>query len=365
MKYLTDYVPQGTGEMSDGYVVVEEAGVLKAQKLSFNGTTPTADGTAETLGTVGMFATGMNEPAYAGSGGGSAMKFYQCTAVDTESKTWSGKELVLTDGVYIVSETETTGLEYIYAMPKEGGVYNADCSLVLSSFYSGDIDLTVDIIDTAGWTSAQWQALSYKIQNGFLNTSHLGKTIRVYNNSTSDSVIAQGYIDFIIVDIDNIPLYNSTKEHSITLHSKDILFRSRWGTVSENVWDTSSIRSYLQSTFMSCLPQPLQDNIATVERLHWLYSNGGSLASFDTIFLPSLSQMGGGNNYDIQEGNAFAYYTENSLRIKTYNDNAEGYYLSSAGTNYDRVHRCEYDGGLGANDGCADVRGIAPALVIV
>ena len=43
MKYLTQYAPPGSG-ISDGYVVIEEAGVLKAQKLSFDGTTATPDG---------------------------------------------------------------------------------------------------------------------------------------------------------------------------------------------------------------------------------------------------------------------------------------------------------------------------------
>ena len=73
MKYLTQYVPQGSG-ISDGYVAIEEAGVLKAQKLSFDGTTATPDGTAEVIDNVGLFATGMDEPAYEGSDGGSTEK---------------------------------------------------------------------------------------------------------------------------------------------------------------------------------------------------------------------------------------------------------------------------------------------------
>ena len=52
MKYLTQYVPQGSG-ISDGYVAIEEAGVLKVQKLTFDGTTATPDGTAEVIDNVG------------------------------------------------------------------------------------------------------------------------------------------------------------------------------------------------------------------------------------------------------------------------------------------------------------------------
>ena len=158
-------------------------------------------------------------------------------------------------------------------------------------------------------------------------------------------------------------MYNSSKAHSITLHSKNILFTKNWGSGSNN-WDTSSIRSYLQSTFKDALPQCLQDNIATVERPHWLY-NGGVFTSFDTIFLPSICQMGSGAYNGVQECNSFSYYTDNATRIKKWNGYDSDYYLSSAGNNYDRVHRCNSDGTLGSSDGCADVRGIAPALVIV
>ena len=48
-----------------------------------------------------------------GKGGGtvsSSMKFYKCASVDTANKTWTGYELVLQDGVYVVSEALTDGL---------------------------------------------------------------------------------------------------------------------------------------------------------------------------------------------------------------------------------------------------------------
>ncbi|MBR2434102.1 MAG: LamG domain-containing protein [Lentisphaeria bacterium] len=136
MKYLTDYIPAISS--SDGYVVIEEDGVLKAQKLTFDGTTATPSGEAETITATGLFPTGMDEPAYNGGGGGSSMKFYQCTTVDTESKTWSGKELVLTDGVYSVSETLTDGLTYTSITPAAGSGYTED-ALVKVAFYACEI----------------------------------------------------------------------------------------------------------------------------------------------------------------------------------------------------------------------------------
>ena len=126
MKYLTNYVPAGTSTdgMSAGYVVVEEDGVLKAQKLSFDSETPQFDGESEVITDVGIFETGMEEPAYNGSGTGGTVKYYKCTSVDTVNKTWSGYELVLNDGIYVVSDVLAAGLTYSGFTPVVGTVYN-------------------------------------------------------------------------------------------------------------------------------------------------------------------------------------------------------------------------------------------------
>ena len=134
MKYLTNYVPQEKGGMSAGYVVVEDNGVIKAQKLSFDGTTPQFDGVAEEITDVGIFETGLDEPAY--SGGGGTAKYYKCSSVDTSNKTWTGYELVLQDGVYIVSDTLTEDLIYTGFTPVVGTIYNEDTTLTIGTLFS-------------------------------------------------------------------------------------------------------------------------------------------------------------------------------------------------------------------------------------
>ena len=136
MKFLTNYVPQGTGGMS-GYVVVEDNGILKAQKLSFDGTTPQFDGVAEEITDVGIFETGLDEPAYNGSGGGGTAKYYKCASVDATNKTWAGYELVLEDGVYVVSDALTDGLTYSAMTPKVNEVYTADALIKVGVYYTG------------------------------------------------------------------------------------------------------------------------------------------------------------------------------------------------------------------------------------
>ena len=74
-----------------------------------------------------------------GKGGGtvsSSMKFYKCASVDTENKTWTGYELVLEDGVYIVSDTLTNDLAYIGFTPVVGTTYNEDTTLTIGTLFS-------------------------------------------------------------------------------------------------------------------------------------------------------------------------------------------------------------------------------------
>lgn len=133
MKYLTQYV---SGGMSDGYVAVEEDGVLKAQKLSFNGTEAIPDGATEAISNVGLFATGMDEPAYSGSGTGGAAKYYKCASVDTTSKTWTGYELVYNEaGYYELSAALTENLTYSGFTPIVGTMYNESATFTIGTLF--------------------------------------------------------------------------------------------------------------------------------------------------------------------------------------------------------------------------------------
>ena len=66
-----------------------------------------------------------------------SMKFYKCISVDTDNKTWSGYELVLQDGKYIVSETLTEGLTYTTMTPVENYSYSEDALIRVGLYYSG------------------------------------------------------------------------------------------------------------------------------------------------------------------------------------------------------------------------------------
>lgn len=116
-----------TGSALEPYVIVEQEGELKAQKITIDGETVTPDGNVEELGEVGLFRTGMNEPGYDGKIViTNTIKFYQCVSVDTTSGTWSGQEWMLTDGTYSLSDSVSEGLPIEGYVPEVGKSYSSD-----------------------------------------------------------------------------------------------------------------------------------------------------------------------------------------------------------------------------------------------
>ena len=151
------------------------------------------------------------------TGGGSVggMKFYKCASVDTDNKTWSGYELVLQDGVYVVSDTLTEDLAYTGFKPVVGKVYSEDGFIEVKDYYTGLLlvsptymtsneneDWTIDAsswryvpynafngsdTETYGWESGDYQSLPQWIQwsNKRVKTKVLNYSLQV-NGHTGD-----------------------------------------------------------------------------------------------------------------------------------------------------------------------------------
>lgn len=112
-------------------VLVSDSTGLKVQPLGFEGTSATANGTAESYAAK-IFNTGKDEPAYA-SGGGTSAEYYKCASVDVSAKTWSGYKAVFdsTAGTWSFESDVTEGLTYTSVTPQVGSTYNADATLTV------------------------------------------------------------------------------------------------------------------------------------------------------------------------------------------------------------------------------------------
>ena len=185
-----------------------------------------------------------------------------------------------------------------------------------------------------------------------------------------------GELTFDIVGFDQEQIVDANKKHSMTLIVHDLLsttfqfdaaepnnpnsYRKSYGS---NNWKYSNIRQWLNSSgtkgnwfspttsydvapnyattydgFMLGLDEDFKSVIGPVVKTtaNTSIDGGGSYTTQDTIFLPSLTEMYGGLNNNISEGEAYIYFSENSSlssagdgndsnRIK-YRNNATYYY---------------------------------------
>lgn len=139
MKYLTDYISSNNIE---GYVVVESNNILKAQKLSFNGTNASFEGQPEEILNIKIFETGINQPTYNSNENdinSGLTEYYKCVSINVSNKTWCGSKVIIDTktGVWCFSEEITTELLYNKIIPQIGKVYDKKCTFIISGFDRG------------------------------------------------------------------------------------------------------------------------------------------------------------------------------------------------------------------------------------
>lgn len=123
---------EGGAVSPEAGVLIDDNGVLKVQKLNFDGTTP-SDGDIVEADKFYLFNTGKDEPDYGGgTSTGGSMEIYKCASVDSVNKTWSG--YLYNTETKEFSDTLTEGLEYKLVAPVVGKCYNADATMLIDLY---------------------------------------------------------------------------------------------------------------------------------------------------------------------------------------------------------------------------------------
>ena len=281
---------------------------------------------------TGLVMFGTSGGGGGGSTGGGAGKFYECASVD-DGGTWSGYEWLLTtteegESVYTKSETLTDGLSWTSVKPKVGKSYTDDA-----------------LVEVAAFATAL-NELSTKIQSGYYTEANLGNILS-FNHATF------GMIAFEIVQVDKADVVGG-RQHSITLMSKNVLrhitvdgressgapnSRSSYGYA---LWKESNLRQWLNSNkptpwfepqntydqppssshtnesrgaydtadgFMCGFDADFLKSVATVRNVNAIGDNQSEVTE-DRFFLPSITEMGDGNNRGVAEGVPFSNFTK-------------------------------------------------------
>lgn len=210
-----------------------------------------------------------------------------------------------------------------------------------------------------------WNSLSQRIKNGEFSSSNIGETLSI--PYTGFQGVESGSFEFEIVSVDTAILADSSNAHNITIMSKNCLFKKAWNTGdgASNRWSISPIRTYLIDEFMPCLDSDFLSIVATVKKQYWVYSGDSEIVT-DTIFIPSATELGFGDNNGITEGVQFQKFTDNASRVKTYNGSATEWWTSSASNKYAQAPiNVEKNGGKDYEYSSHWDYGVCPCFVLI
>ena len=176
-----------------------------------------------------------------------------------------------------------------------------------------------------------------------ISSKPLGTLIRV-----ADSDGGEGAANYEIADINNFV------SGGVVLVRKNIHSKSTFG--GSNTYPGGTLDNKMTSIYNS-LPEKLQSKIMDAT-----FALEGSGSITRKVFALTCTMAGFGNNNGVAEGKALQLYTSNASRIKTYNNSAAYWWLSSRYSS-DGAWYVRADGALNRNSP-SNSRGVVPAFAI-
>lgn len=126
------------------------------------------------------------------------------------------------------------------------------------------------------------------------------------------------------------------------------------GTGSIGGWAKCEMRTYLNDTIKPLIPSDVQVMIKPVTKNSDIYDTSGamvdSIASADTVWIPSAREVAGGTSYESTGAIYSALFADNTSRIKIKTGGTSGneWPLRSAASGYNRQFvSCSYQGKVG------------------
>ena len=128
-----------------------------------------------------------------------------------------------------------------------------------------------------------------------------------------------GTPNYEIADKDNLV------SGGVVLVRKNIYSNSAFG--SNTLYPNSTLDNMIKTTIYNKMPQQLRNKMMDVT--FNLYNSGNITRK---IFALTYTMVGFGNNSGVAEGKALQLYTSNASRVKTFNNSADFWWLSSQGS---------------------------------
>ena len=159
-----------------------------------------------------------------------------------------------------------------------------------------------------------------------------------------------GTPNYEIADKDNLV------SGGVVLVRKNIYSQSKFGPYGD--YPNRTLDNLIKTTIYNEMPQKFRDKMMDVS--FTLYGSGDITRK---MFALSYTMVGFGNNNGVAEGKALQLYTSNTSRVKTLNDSASYWRLSSQRTSR-YVWNVTLDGSAHSLVGPLPSLGVVPAFVI-
>ena len=153
----------------------------------------------------------------------------------------------------------------------------------------------------------------------------------------------------------------------MTWISRDILTTHNMNSTgtSNGGWESSGMRSWLNSTILPLFPSYLQEAMVEVSKVSSIYSNGlivdGQTTS-DRIWIPSNHEIGFGTNLETTGAVYTGKFTDNAARKKTYNNSVNFWWSRSSkgSTGFESI----YSNGTSDHNSASNTYGVVPGFCI-
>ena len=150
-----------------------------------------------------------------------------------------------------------------------------------------------------------------------------------------------GTVNMQIAAFDADELSDGSGKALVTWISKEILTQHRMNLkTAVGGWEYSEMRKFLEDEIRPLIPETVRSAIKTVKKYTYTYryENGRQLKNGiteDALWIPSKQEIFG--DFNEREVSAVYYnvlFSNNALRVKTYNKNAAWWWFRSANFNY-------------------------------
>ena len=177
-----------------------------------------------------------------------------------------------------------------------------------------------------------------------ISSKSLGTLIRI-----ADSDGGNGAANYEIADINNLV------PGGVVLVRKNVYSNSTFGSTTN--YPNGMMDNLIKTTIYNRMPQKLRDKMMDVS-----FNLSGSGDITRKMFALTYTMAGFGNNGGVAEGKALQLYTSDASRIKTFNDSAAVWWLSSR-SSYNGAWLV-YVGGTVDYDNSSSSYGVVPAFAI-